>query len=260
MPRRKELHYFTRSLKYPSSSHLADHSFIKRLIGLSEHNLRFKRELFKAFGHDLLHRDIGQFKWDLNYFLGSYSDDWYLSLFDRQGDIITGEITPAYSLLDDEDLNNLALLLPDIKLIFIMRNPVERAWSTIRYHEKRENKKLTQLPDDQIVDYLSQDAITSRSDYIGILDRWTRHFPQEQFFLCFYDEIIEDPKSLLFRLCEFLGIKDIPLNQSDAKRRVNASFETEMPQSIRELIYKTYHDQIISLSERFDYAERWIIK
>ncbi len=259
MPRRKELHYFTRDLKYPSSSHLADAKLLKRLFSFSDHNTRFKQELIKAFGRDLIYFDLEQFRWDWKFFLSTYSDAWYQSLFSHKSDFVTGEITPAYSLLDDTDLENLRRLLPKVKLIFIMRNPIDRAWSTIRYHEKRENKKLTQMTEDEVTRYLNRDAITSRSNYIEIIDRWLKYYPPEQLFLCYYDEIMDTPADLLNRLCEFLEIESIPLSARDMSRRINESFESEMPSSVRKSLYSSYRDQITQLSSRFcSYATKWL--
>ena len=259
MPRRKELHYFTRSLKYPSSSHLADKQLFKRLIGLQDYNLRFKRELIKAFGRDVIYLDLEQFKWDLRYFLGTYSDEWYLSLFKNYSSYVTGEITPAYSLLDDNDLKNLSSLLPDVKIIFIMRNPIDRAWSTIRYHEKREGKSLTSMPSSHVLDYLNRDAITSRSNYLDIIQRWEKYYPPQQIFIAFYDEITEEPKNLLDRLSDFLGIDNIPYSPKDMSKRINESFASDIPDPIRESLNQKYREQIFALSEKFEsYASKWL--
>ena len=259
MPRRKELHYFTRSLEYPSSSHLADNSLIKRLISLSGHNIRFKRELIKAFGRDILYFDVAQLVWDSRYFFGNYSDEWYQSLFESKSDYVTGEITPAYSLLNDNDLARLSRFLPKLKLIFIMRNPIDRAWSTIGYHEKRENKLLTKLPPNEIIEYLSREAITVRSNYVNIIKRWEKYYPKEQILTAFYDEISCSPSLLLDRICDFLGIDHIHLTDKDKKRRVNVSVKSEMPTAVREYLTEYYRDQIQSLSEIYgSYAKDWL--
>ena len=37
-----------------------------------------------------------------------------------------GEITPAYSTLGPDDVRRVHRLVPDARIIFMMRNPVER--------------------------------------------------------------------------------------------------------------------------------------
>jgi hypothetical protein len=59
-------------------------------------------------------RSFADLRWDLRYLLETYDDDWYRSLF--PADKVSGEITPAYSLLDEPDIAAVADLLPGIKV------------------------------------------------------------------------------------------------------------------------------------------------
>jgi hypothetical protein len=44
---------------------------------------------------------------------------------------ISGDITPAYSMLNDEIIERVVNYFPDLKVIFLARDPVERAWSQL---------------------------------------------------------------------------------------------------------------------------------
>src|SRR5690606_33123534 len=70
-------------------------------------------------------------KWDMRYFLGRPSDQWYASLFhDAQNRGFTcGEITPDYAVMDRERFCQLFALNPAAKTIFLIREPIERCWS-----------------------------------------------------------------------------------------------------------------------------------
>ena len=98
LPPIKEIHYFDRFNKYPSPSQLGDASFVNRLINIKRTTKSISRAL----------RSINQgkkkeVKWLFKYYYKNYDDDWYLSLFeDYKG--ITGEITPSYSILNEEDV------------------------------------------------------------------------------------------------------------------------------------------------------------
>ena len=71
--------------------------------------------------------------WDLRYFLGRPSDQWYCGLFEsgRRRGLLTGEITPGYSVLAQTDFARIKVLNPEVKLIFIMRDPIMRCWSAV---------------------------------------------------------------------------------------------------------------------------------
>ena len=65
-------------------------------------------------------------------------DDWYVSLFaDRGGKKVAGEVTPEYALIGISGLKHLKRLAPDARIIFIMRNPVTRAWSQLLHLSNR---------------------------------------------------------------------------------------------------------------------------
>jgi len=72
----KELHYFDRHSKYPSTTVLLDDSLFKKLRN-PDWRFRFKISFLKRI------RDEGfrNIKWRLKYFFSSYNDEWYLSLF-----------------------------------------------------------------------------------------------------------------------------------------------------------------------------------
>jgi hypothetical protein len=260
IPRRKELHYFTRGLEYLSPSYLADSSPLRRLFGTAAHNIVYKRNLVRALGNDLLHPSWAQFRWDCRYYLGRVNDSWYGSLFEAQRDKVTGEITPAYSLLSQADAERLVEILPRVRIVHLMRHPSERAWSTIRYHEKRYGEKLTARSVDEVVAYLSNPAILLRSNYVKVLSRWQRLVPADRFFFAFFDEILEQPAALMSRLFHFLGVspEEVRLDDEGMRGLVNPSFEKAMPEEVRLFLARQYIAEVEELSEMVGgYAERW---
>ena len=55
----------------------------------------------------------------------------------RREGLIAGEITPAYATLDERVLRRIKRMNDKIKLIFVMRDPVERAWSAVNNAAKK---------------------------------------------------------------------------------------------------------------------------
>ena len=77
--------------------------------------------------------------WFFRYWLIRRSDAWYEALFhqaQRKG-LLTGEITPAYATVDEDVLRRIKRTNNEIKLVFIMRDPVERAWSAVNNAVKK---------------------------------------------------------------------------------------------------------------------------
>ena len=110
MPPRKELHYFDRSPKYSSSTLLASDPLMNRLFGRAGHNKRFRRSFKRELLISIRRRDWERRRWNVHYYLGAHDNDWYRSLFKYGGDKVKGEITPAYSKLEQEDVEHICSL------------------------------------------------------------------------------------------------------------------------------------------------------
>src|SRR5258706_11489250 len=83
------------------------------------------------------HPDVrGAFRKEVHYFDMHYDRglDWYRACFPTRG--FTGESSPSY-LIHPEVPARVAAVLPDIKLIAILRNPVERAYSAYNRNVRR---------------------------------------------------------------------------------------------------------------------------
>ena len=53
----------------------------------------------------------------------------YARLFDPKASLLSGDITPTYSTLSDEVIRRIVEYFPNLNVIFLARDPVERAWS-----------------------------------------------------------------------------------------------------------------------------------
>src|SRR5215218_4326678 len=54
--------------------------------------------------------------------------EWYLDHFIAAGARLKGEASPSYALLPEERIRLVRDLMPGVKLIYLMRDPLARAW------------------------------------------------------------------------------------------------------------------------------------
>lgn len=260
IPSRKELHYWTRDRKYTSPSFLGEPSLISRYFG-EDYSLDLCKRFCRAIGKSVLDLDLKSLTWNLNYFLGKPDNAWYSKLFTGHQFQLTGEITPAYSLLDEIDISALTHDFPDIKAILILRNPIERAWSTILYHDKRNMISLEDMTQSEIEQYLSKSQITQRSDYLSIIKRWSKHLKKEHLLVVYYDEISSEPAQLYNKLLNFLDL-DPPENfTADFKKRINASKTVDMPAWLTEHLKSQYLPGMKKMADDLgEYPAAWYAK
>jgi hypothetical protein len=153
---------------------------------------------------------------EVKYFSSYYKHldlSWYLGHFQDGVDRVKGEVSPSYALLPVRRIRLLRALLPDVKLVFLMRDPVGRAWShakhTYRYREANFQDyagKLEEIPLHKWWENFTHDWPLASGDYLGQLLRWLSVFPKEQIHLDFYESIARDPQTLLRRIFAFLGV------------------------------------------------------
>lgn len=249
LPPIKELHYFDRSPAYASPSHLAGDRLGDRLFGRAPEQAQWRR----TAGRHLLGapRHPTTLAWKGRYYLGRPSDSWYASLFPPGGRLVRGEITPAYSLLSRADVERVAALMPAAKILFLLRDPVERAWSGYRRRG---------LTPDQVRARLAR-PVDRRGDYLTAIARWGGAFPRGQLHVDFYDDIAADPAGLLMRVFRFLGVAESVRLAGDVTiaHRVNAAPPAPMPLEVRAALTRRHLPTIEGLADMFGGpASRWL--
>jgi len=251
MPPKKEIHYFDRSPNCPSPNDLAVTKASKRLKD-PEYALRACGKVLQS----LVTGNLREARWWSRYYFKDYSDAWYRSLFELESGI-TGDITPSYSILEDADIARLHAVAPEAKLIFLLRNPIERAWSMYRFREKFGGAiDLDNL--DEFKTFVESHSQTARSDYLRTIDRYLRYHDSDQMLLGFYDALSEQPEALLSALLTHLGAKNTEHRQG-LEQFENKSRQIEMPQAYRDYLESRYRDEMEQLAERYGgYAARWL--
>jgi len=177
-------------------------------------------------------------------------------LFPRSGFAATGEITPAYSILASEDVARIHHINPRLKIIFMLRNPIDRAWSEVRFQV--ENGRLLDS-ERASIDHVARPTQTLRSDYERTLEVYLEHFSTRQILVGYYDAISADPMGLLESVFAFLGVNAPSLPKDALDRRINASPPRKMPPAVRDQLIQRYEPAMQRLSDRFGgYCSLWL--
>jgi hypothetical protein len=130
----------------------------------------------------------------------------YGRLFEPKGSLLSGDISPNYSTLSNEVIRQVLRYFPNLKVIFLARDPVERVWShlsmEVHYHQI-EPFDVTDI--DTINRNLFRRGMLLRSYPSAVVARWKRHVRPEQFRVYFFDDLQSDPAELRHSILRFLG-------------------------------------------------------
>ncbi len=144
--------------------------------------------------------------------------DYLFYLLDGVGDRkLVGDLTPSYGLLSEERLRQMAHMAPDVRFVFLMRDPVDRLWSHVRMQAKRSLKEGQDVAEkakrilNRAVNRDLEDHIVMRGDYARIVEKLKRAVPEDKLLIGFTEDLMT-PDGLA-RMCAFLGISEMTVDQ-----------------------------------------------
>jgi hypothetical protein len=230
VPPIKELHYF-------------DDGASKRYF------LHLKRRLAMTL---LWRRPLS--RWDMTYFLRRRDDRWYGKLFEpgRRRGKVTGEATPAYAVLDLRGFERIKAINPLVKLIFIMRDPVERMWSATMNNalSKKDNGRLR-------LDLRMNSDRLRKSNYLDTIIKLDKVFTPNQIFYGFFDDIKGRPVELVTEILRFLTVEPGDVQKLLPQHAVNSAAGSKRPPPDYERTMAAAHlPWLREMCERFPGAPR----
>jgi len=243
----KELRYFNQPSPIPN------------IIRLSKsRDLRVQLKL--TILHYLNEKRYEQVGWILRFYFFPRNDRWYSSLFSRGFGQKAGEVTPVYSNLRENAIARIHKLMPNLRIIYLLRNPILRTWSHTAMHFLDRGRKLENVIDDELFAFLKLDWVSRNSEYLRNLQRWEKFYPENQFFIGFFDQLAENPRDFLRNIYNFLEVdssqKVIPDN---ADRKIYSYEYPEIPIRFSGYLAHKYYNQIKQLDTRFSnrYTADW---
>jgi hypothetical protein len=212
---------------------------------------------------------------DLHYARGAR---WYRGRFPfayrLRGGAITLDASPYY-LLHPQAAERASSLLPEVKLVAVLRNPVERAFSHYQ-HEVRDGRETLTFPEavEQEAARLAGEeerlarepgyysynhhrySYTRRGLYLEQLRRWEARYGRERLLVLQSEALFRDPAAAVDRVQAFLGLR--PHRSGSYKAFYQGNYDREIPADLRRRLaaYFEPHNRELYrwLGEEFDWA------
>jgi len=130
----------------------------------------------------------------------------YGRLFEPKASLLSGDISPNYSTLSNEVIRQVVGYFPNLKVIFLARDPVERVWSHLSMEvHYRQIKPFDVTNIDEVNRNLFRRGMLLRSYPSAVVARWKRYIHSEQFRVYFFDDLQSNPVELRRSILCFLG-------------------------------------------------------
>ncbi|MBW2661899.1 MAG: sulfotransferase [Deltaproteobacteria bacterium] len=161
---------------------------------------------------------------------------WYQSFFaEAREDQIIGEHSTTY-LVSQKAPYRIAKLLPDVKLIFMLRDPVARAYSHY-WHSVRSGEAVYDF--ENTIQYAPEN-ILKRSFYKQQIERYREYFPDKNMKFIIFESFIKKPQETVDDLCKFLGLaSSIDVSCIETRHNVSKGFRSLRLQTIFNHFFRT---------------------
>jgi len=182
--------------------------------------------------------------------------DWYRRLFAESAPgTKSGEITPAYALLPAAAIGEIREINPALRVIYTLRNPIERAWSAALMVMQRGGMTLAEASDQWFIDHFRSRNSRERGDYEPCLRRWREVMGEEQILVLRYEALCTDPRAYLESCCRHLGVDATfyaRVQPEILQRRVYSGPQAALRASLRPVLRELYADKIRALAKYLD--------
>ena len=221
----KEIHYFYARAVRPAI--LSDQA---RLRNAQDKYLRFDPD--RASASAVRQR----FRWVSDYLDGPVDDHWYRSLFAaRPAGAWAADFSNLYALLPAQEWARLANRVGELRVLYTMRDPVDRLWSHAKFHLKitgQADAAKTWSPD-RLVAFVRQPFIWENAEYGAALRRLRAGLPEGSLNVLFHESLHADEPKALAEIERFLGLAHHTYPPDLLKRRINTTAPAPVPAGFR---------------------------
>lgn len=175
------------------------------------HNLNKHPDIYMA--KDPRYTEVKFFSWDERWKRGV---NWYMGNFTRS-QCLQGEKTPEY-LFYKKCHSRMHQVVPHAKLIIVLRNPVDRAYSQWNHYNQiyeTDSKAWGWEHTDFETALIKSKAVLKRGEYIDQIISLLEFFPREQIYIGVNEKLRKHPDNELAKIFAFLEVAPWPLEFQD---------------------------------------------
>lgn len=238
----KEIHYFNTINNGSILLTLRKVAYLERLI-------KTNRTALAQYFSDLSQGkevDPGIYK-----LLSPVDDNWYIEQFSGSKRY-SADFSPEYALIGNVGFTHIKKLSNNPKIIFIMREPISRAKSAIKYYFQMEGIDIKTISNDEILSLIDSDLIINKSQYEITINDLTNNFRDDQVLYLFYENMMNDKQGTLDKVTRFLDIDSVPNHPERLNLKINATSDYTFSKEVDALLLKKLIKTKEFVSNRFN--------
>lgn len=208
------------------------------------------------------HSITGEYTYELDYFTRKNDKDinWYMDQFGNNLNKICGDKSPNYCLDSEYSAKEIYKYYPDVKLIFLLRNPITRAYSAYNHftqmlpHSKdwnwdSEKSFLENIFDEKTQTYNDSCSFLSSGLYSRNIKNYLEYFDKSQILFIVQERMLSEKTSDIEwnRIISFLGLPDTKVKNRKVHKREYKETMCEKSKELLKNYYKQHNDELFQI-------------
>jgi len=164
---------------------------------------------------------------------------------------VFGEATASYAAMDEDLIAEIFKLNPNMKVVMMVRNPIERAWSHAKKDLlKAKNRTMEEVSFLEFTEFYQRDYQKQCGYYHKMIQRWSKYVKTDYFLIKKFSDVKHKPMQLFDDVCHFLDIQAMSSALMQQQAVVNPTERVDLPETHKALLLSLFADEIVYLKEQ----------
>ncbi|MFT7005931.1 MAG: hypothetical protein ACJAXJ_000433 [Colwellia sp.] len=202
--------------------------------------------------------------WYFDYAGNEVNDDWYEQLFGFDNCSSNSNFCADFSnltcFLSEDGWEHVKNIAKNVKVIYILRNPVDRFWSHYKFHLQFIKHAEMNTPEQNIKLF---ERVTSKkwfirnSMYSENITNMRKYLAEHEFKIYFLDDISTEPEKYLEDIENFIGVDNFDYSSMKLQARKNSSIVKNIPDLWLKKIEAVLSEEVERLKELGLWHKAW---
>lgn len=175
-------------------------------------------------------------------------NDWYKNLFRfNPGKKFCADFSNLYCQMDSEGWKNVRNVAKNVKIIYTLRDPIERLWSHYKFHMKwidREDEALD-AGFDNFKGLMDKHFFWVNAEYAKNYKLLQSSLSNDEIMVLYFEDFREKPEEMLVKVLSFLEVDGFNIKKSGLNKKVNQTKKFYLPEEWEDYMKKKL-DPVVS--------------
>ena len=246
----KEIHYFANVTGLENQ--LSHRNRIIKLLGIMN---RYAQQ-----NPSFIASRVAEIEWYSHYAKKEELDDaWYVKLFENSGRAICADFSNLYCQMQTSGWDRVRRVCRRVKVVYTLRNPIERIWSHYKFHLKWTGQENLVLANgfEEYRRTLEKPFFWNNVRYATNIRRLRENLKERELKILYFEDFRAEPERLVEEVQDFVDVNKIPPNPSILNLKINSTNEIEMPNEWFGWTASLLHSEIADMKNEGIWHRNW---